>query len=62
MVAEKAESLRAVECCIGKPITQHKVDNFSYQIHRAFRSIPHQCAPDLKPRGGYSYSRAKKRR
>lgn len=38
MVAEKAESLRAIERCIGKPITQHKVDNFSYQYTALFEA------------------------
>ncbi|MGZ8900275.1 MAG: DEAD/DEAH box helicase [Limisphaerales bacterium] len=71
MVAEEAQSMRAIERYIGKPITQVKVENFNYQYTALFeapRTNARQSAPAYgkarggRVHGGYSYGRAKARR
>ncbi|HEX7861463.1 MAG TPA: DEAD/DEAH box helicase [Verrucomicrobiae bacterium] len=71
MVAEDAQTVRAIERYIGKPIEKQKVENFEYQYTALFeapRNNARQSAPVYgkarggRVHGGYSYGRAKARR
>ena len=71
MVAEEAQSMRAIERYIGKPITQQKVENFQYQYTALFEAPKsgnrgnqpvYGKARGGRVHGGYSYGRAKSRR
>jgi ATP-dependent RNA helicase RhlE len=71
MVAEDAQTVRAIERYIGKPITKQKVESFNYQYTALFeapRTNARQNAPVYgkarggRVHGGYSFGRAKARR
>ena len=71
MVAEDAQTVRAIERYIGKPITQQKVDNFQYQytsLFEAQKTSSGRAAPVYgkarggRIHGGYHFARAKSRR
>ena len=72
MVAEDAQTVRAIERYIGKPIAQHKVENFNYQYTSLFeapRPGNSRTAPPAygkarggRVHGGYSFARSKSRR
>jgi len=71
MVAEDAQTVRAIERYIGKPITQHKVENFDYQYTSLFEAPRPGSSRTTQPaygkarggriHGGYHFARSKRR-
>jgi len=72
MVAEDAQTVRAIERYIGKPIDKQKVENFQYQYTSLFEAQKASNGRSAQPvygkarggriHGGYHFARARNRR